>query len=183
MGTILITSRLGEDYRGDLEQVMFFNPKQNYAEKAIRNCVQHYGVPEIITENGYLRIRLESFSTAQTLFLIDRTELEDILAGTIVYVRDGIEDMSVLHVAIAESYIMKGPVTTARLAWDLLRHVIESASRISGVKNIKLLYCNFLGKGKSRPTSIPIRKHMIKSINNDLKPSDCPDSTITCYEY
>jgi hypothetical protein len=183
MGTILITSRLGEDYRGDLEQVMFFNPKQGYAEKAIRNCVQYYGIPEIITEHGYLRIRLESFSVAQTLYLIDRTEVEDILAGTIVYVRDGIEDISVLHVAIAESYIMQGPVTTARLVWDLLRHVIASASRISGVKNIKLLYGNFLGKGRRKPSSIPIRKHLIKKVDNNHEPSGCPDSTITCYEY
>ena len=183
MGTILITSRLGEDFREDLEQVMFFNPKQDYAENAIRNCVQHYGVPEIITENGYLRIWFESFSIAQTLFLIDRTESEDILAGMIVYVRDGAEDMSVLHVAIAGNYIQQGPVTTARLVWDLLRHVIESASQISGVKNIKLVYGNFLGKGKSKLLSIPVIKQVNRKELEKHTTGECPDTSITCYEY
>ena len=183
MGTILITSRLGEDYRGDLERVMFFNPKQQYAENAIRSCVEDYGIPEITTENGYLRIRLESFSIAQSLFLIDRTESEDILAGIIVYVRDGVEDMSVLHVAIAANYIQQGPVTTARLVWDLLRHVIESASRISGIKNIKLVYSSFLGKGKSNMASIPVSKHLPNRIESQHQPNECPDSSITCYEY
>ena len=183
MGTILITSRLGEDYRGDLERVMFFNPKQQYAENAIRSCVEDYGIPEIITENGYLRIRLESFSIAQTLFLIDRTDLEDTLAGVIVYVRDGTDDLLILHVAIAEDYISRGPIITARLIWDLLRHVIESASRISGIKNIKLIYSNFLGKGKSKMASIPVSRHLPNRVESQLQPSECPDSSITCYEY
>ena len=182
MGTILITSRLGEDYRGDLERVMFFNPKQQYAENAIRSCVEDYGIPEIVTENGYLRIRLESFSIAQTLFLIDRTDLEDSLAGVIVYVRDGTDDLLILHVAIAEDYILRGPIITARLVWDLLRHVIESASRISGIKNIKLVYSNFLGKGKSKMTSIPVSRHL-PNIESQHQASECPDSSITCYEY
>ncbi len=162
---------------------MFFNPKQNYAENAIRNCVQHYGVPEIITDNGYLRIWFESFSIAQTLFLIDRTESEDILAGMIVYVRDGVEDMSVLHVAIAANYIQQGPVITARLVWDLLRHVIESASHISGVKNIKLVYGNFLGKGKSKLQSIPVIKQVHRKEPDKHTTGECPDTSITCYEY
>jgi hypothetical protein len=183
MGTILITSRLGEDFRDDLEQVMFFNPKQNYAENAIRDCVQHYGAPEIITENGYLRIWFESFSIAQTLFLIDHSESEDILAGMIVYVREGWDDILILHVAIAEKYILKGPVITARLVWDLLRHVIESASHISGIKNIKLVYGNYLGKGKGRPISIPVIRNADKKKQAEHKSDTCPDKSITCYEY
>ena len=183
MGTILITSRLGEDFREDLEQVMFFNPKQNYAENAIRNCVQHYGVPEIITENGYLRIRLELFSIAQTLFLIDRTESDDILAGMIVYVRDSMEDMSILHVAIAESYIRLGPIITARLILDLLSHVIESSSHISGIKNIKLVYGNFLGKGKSKLISIPVVRKARRNNLSKNKSGKYPNESITCYDY
>ena len=182
MGTILITSRLGEDFREDLEQVMFFNPKQDYAENAIRNCVQHYGIPEIITENGFLRIWFESFSIAQTLFLVDRTESEDILAGMIVYIRDR-DDMSVLHVAIAENYLLKGPITTARLVWDLLRHVIESASHISGVKNVKLVYGNFLGKGESKLINIPVVRDIKIKQQLKYKAAACPDESITCYEY
>jgi hypothetical protein len=161
---------------------MFFNPKQQYAENAIRSCVEDYGIPEIITENGYLRIRLETFSIAQTLFLIDRTDLHDTLAGVIVYVRDGTDDLSILHVAIAEDYISRGPIITARLIWDLLRHVIESASRISGIKNIKLVYSNFLGKGKNKIASIPVSRHL-PNIESQHKASECPDSSITCYEY
>jgi hypothetical protein len=183
MGTILITSRLGKDYIGDLERVLFFNPKQQYAAHAIRSCVEDYGIPEIVTENGYLRIRLKSFSIAQTLFLIDRTDLADILAGAIVYVRDGTDELSILHVAIAEDYISRGPIITARLVWDLLRHVIESASRIRGIKNIKLVYSNFLGKGGSKMGSIPINRHLTNSIERQLQPSKCPDSSITCFEY
>jgi len=183
MGTILITSRLGEDYRGDLERVMFFNPKQQYAENAIRSCVEDYGIPEIITENGYLRINLESFSRAQALFSIDRTESEDILAGIIVYVRDSVDDISILHVAIAESYIHLGPIITARLIWDLLSHVIESASHISGIKNIKLVYGNFLGKGKSKFVSIPVIRQAKRNNLGKKISGKYPNESITCYDY
>ena len=182
MGSVLITSRLGEDYRGDLEQVMSFNTEQNYVENAIRYCMQDFRVPEIFTENGFLRVRFELFSIAHTLFLIDRTAMEeDILAGTIVCVRDGRAARSVLHVAIAEDYINQGPVTSPRLVWDLLRHVIASASHISGIKNLELVYGNFLGKGRSKLVNIPVMRALNRNSQKQHTSSECPDASITCY--
>lgn len=184
MGTILITSRLGDDYREDLEQVLFFNPKQRDAEAGIRSSVESYGVPEITTENGYLRIRLNPLTLAQTLFSIDRTESGDILAGALVYVRDAVDDLSVLHIAIARDYLQKGPVTSARLVWSLLRHVTESAARIGGVRNVRLIYGKYLGKGKDINNNIPVTRPVKKSTKQVFHdPAECPDEAITCYEY
>ncbi|MFV2033166.1 MAG: hypothetical protein ACC663_11775 [Gammaproteobacteria bacterium] len=182
MGTILITSRLGEDFREDLEQAMFFNQKQYKAEAGIRNCVERYGIPEITTENGYLRIRVNAFSVTQTLFAIDRTESEDILSGVIVYVRDTADNILVLHIAIAGNSAITGPVKTARLVLDLLHQVIDSASRINGVENVKLVYDMASGKGKDSFRNIPVsrrmRRHRTEKIHNP-----CPDESVTCFEY
>jgi len=181
MGTILITSRLNEEFHEDLEQVLFFNPQQHKAETGIRDCVERFGVPEITTENGFLRINVESFSGSQSLFSIDRTESEDILAGVIMYVRDTHEDISVLHIAVAENYILKGQITTARLVWDLLRHVVESASHIKGVRNVKLIYGKTLGKTRGIIDNIPVTSP--KSVIARDKSGHCPDEAITCFEY
>lgn len=140
MGAILITSSIGEDYRDDLEQLLFFNPGQCMAEAGIRRSIEHYGVPEITIENNYLRIRLNSQMTAQSLYLIDRTDSEDILAGVLVYIRDCVESLSVLHIAVSSQYLLKGPVTSARLVWRLLHQVIDCAACIKGVRNIELIY-------------------------------------------
>jgi hypothetical protein len=184
MGTILITSRLGSEYHGDLELVLFFNPKQHKAEAGILNSIELYGVPEIMTENGYFRIRINPFTVAQTLFSIDRTSTDDVLAGALVYVRDAIDDLSVLHIAIASNYSLKGPITSARLLWGLLHQVTEAAARISGVRNVKLVYGKYLGKGKDIINNIPVTRRVKKTLKPVLiNPAKCPDEAITCYEY
>jgi hypothetical protein len=156
MGTILITSRLNEEFHDDLEQVLFFNPQQHKAEKGIRDCVERFGVPVISMENGHLRINVGAIPGSQTLFSIDRTESEDILAGVIVYVRNTYADISILHIAVAENYMLKGKILTARLVWDLLRHVVDSASHINGIQNVKLIYGPELGKTRGIIDNIPV---------------------------
>lgn len=183
MGTIVITSRLDEDFREDLEQILFFNPKQHQATSGIKHCVEHYGLPEITNEQGYLRIRLNSTSLAQTLYCVDRTESKDSLAGVIVFMRNNIEDMSILYIAIAKNQILRGPIITARLAWDLVHQVIESASFISGVKNVRLDYTGSVGKNRMNITSIPVNRHRHKQPMIKQQSENCPDEAITCYEY
>lgn len=181
MGTILITSRLTEEFREDLEQTLFFNPQQHKAERGIRDCVERFGVPELSMQNGLLRINVGAFPDSQALFLIDRTETEDILAGVIVYVRDTHEDITILHIAVAENYILKGQIPTARLVWDLLRHVVESASHITGVRNVKIIYGKSLGKTSGIIENIPVTTP--KDPDTPKKSVDCPDEALTCFEY
>ena len=183
MGTIVITSRLGEEFREDLEQILFFNPEQHKAIVDIEHCVKHYGVPEITNVNGYLRINLNSYSVAQTLYSIDRGENGDTLAGVIVFVRNTHEDISVLFVAIAKNYILRGSITTARLVWDLVHQIIESAARISGVRNVKLACVSSAGKKRAAITCVPINKRTRKHTVTKFQSGSCPDETITCYEY
>ena len=183
MGTIVITSRLGEDFREDLEDLLFFNPNQHKTAADIKHCVEHYGVPEITNEHGYLRIRLDSYSVAQTLYSIDRTESRDSLAGVIIFVRNNIEDISILYIAIAKNQILRGPIITARLAWDLLHQVIESATLISGVRNVKLPYAGSAGKSRTAITSVPISRRVHKHPVINGQSGLCPDEAITCYEY
>lgn len=181
MGTILITSRLNEEFREDLEQTLFFNPQQHKAEMGIRDCVERFGVPEISTENGFLRINVAAYPGSQALFSIDRTESEDILTGVIVYVRDTHEDISILHIAVAENYILKGQIPTARLVWDLLRHVVESASHINGVQNVKFVYGKSLGKTRGLIDNIPVLN--LKNSVSQEQSGHSPDEAITCFEY
>ena len=183
MGTIVITSRLGEDFREDLEEVLFFNPKQHKAAADIKHCVKHYGVPEITNEHGYLRISLDSYFVAQTLYSIDRTETKDSLAGVIVFVRNNIEDISILYIAIAKNQILRGPIITARLAWDLVHQVIVSATLIRGVRNVKLAYAGSATKSRAAITSVPIRHRVYKHPVIKDQSVLCPDEAITCYEY
>ena len=166
MGTIVITSRLSEDFREDLEDVLFFNPKQHKAAADIKHFVEHYGVPEIINEHGYLRISLDSY-VAQALYSIDRTKTKDSLAGVIVFVRKNIENISILYIAIAKNQILRGPIITARLAWDLVHQVIESARLIGGVRKVNLPYVFSTGKSRTAITSVPVRE--MKKNNHPMK--------------
>lgn len=184
MGTILITSRIGEHYREELEQLMFFNPGQCTAEAGIRSSIEGYGVPEITTDNGCLRIRLNSLLTAQTLFLIDRNPAEHSLAGVLVYIRENIESLSVLHLAVSSQHQQQGRVTSARIIWELLRQVIDTASRVKGINNIKLIYCRSTRRGRTTADKIHVRRAADRTGTAlSRNTTVCADESGNCLEY
>ncbi len=150
MCQILFTSLLRDEYRTDLENLMFFNPQQSKVKSAIVQCIEEYGLPEIFVEGKFLRVKVQGFSDVQTLFALDQNEGSRRLAGVMVYVRNGIDNMLLLHIGVDESYSISGPNADEMVVMRLIIKLKEIARRIKGVHSLTVLYGNGL------PTKISV---------------------------
>jgi hypothetical protein len=65
-----LSSKLSRDYVEDLERVFFLHPKQHRVREEVRKLIEQYGIPVLVKEGDYLAIRLEKYSSAQTLFMM-----------------------------------------------------------------------------------------------------------------
>jgi hypothetical protein len=143
------TSTLSCRYESDLEALMFFNPQQKKFRNAVSHLVEYYGNPKIIKDGDRLRLQIGS-SSAQTLFCFDRpTDGE--LIGVVVYIRESIEQLAIIHLAVKEEYLMSGCYGDRALALRLIQKVQEIGARLKGVESITILYERSLKK-------IPVRQ-------------------------
>jgi hypothetical protein len=128
---------------------MFFNPQQKKFRNAVSHLVEYYGNPKIIKDGDRLRLQIGS-SSAQTLFCFDRpTDGE--LIGVVVYIRESIEQLAIIHLAVKEEYLMSGCYGDRALALRLIQKVQEIGARLKGVESITILYERSLKK-------IPVRQ-------------------------
>jgi hypothetical protein len=64
----LITPLLSADQRPALEHLLFFNVNQHRVLAGIQESIQSYGVPEIVEDAGYLRIKVGDLRDVRTLY-------------------------------------------------------------------------------------------------------------------
>jgi hypothetical protein len=132
-----------------LEALMFFNPQQKKFRNAVSLLVEYYGNPKIVKDGDRLRLQIGSSSIAQTLFCLD-SPTDGELIGVIVYIRESIEQLAIVHLAIEEDYLMSGCYGDRALALRLIQKVQEVGARLKGVEFITILYDRSLKK-------IPVR--------------------------
>jgi hypothetical protein len=148
------TSTLSCRYENALEALMFFNPQQKKFRNAVSHLVEYYGNPKIIQDGDRLRLLIGS-SSAQTLFCFERpTDGE--LIGVVVYIRESIEQLAIIHLAVKEDYLMSGCYGDRALALRLIQKVQEIGARLKGVEFITILYERSLKK-------IPVRHSLGES--------------------
>lgn len=119
---------------------MFFNPQQEHVNSAISDSVDRYGHPKIVSDGGLIRVSVGSLSNVQTLFVLDRNGTKNELVGVVVFVREDIGNMSILHVAVREDFSASGSRVGDMLVMRLINKVLDSASRIKGVRSVSLMY-------------------------------------------
>jgi hypothetical protein len=133
---VAITSKLGTDQRGALEQVLFFNANQHRVRNGIEHSIQTYGVPEIYEQDGNLRIRVGDIPGVQSLFAVSP---QGVPVGAAVFVRAAHERFVVLHLVVAPRE-GSGEETNTPILLKLMHGIRSAARRTRGVERIELVY-------------------------------------------
>lgn len=140
MGRFIFTSQLGEQFRDDLESLLYFNPRQGHVREGIESAIERYGKPEISFRGSSLRMTIGEIQDSQCLFVLDGALDGRSLAGLIIFFRQDEENLVVLHLAVKDSYSANGEHAAEQLAVQMLAQVREVARRIRGIRRLILLY-------------------------------------------
>jgi hypothetical protein len=152
MTPLVLRSSLDASHRAALERLMYFNPRQDQAAIGIADVVDAYGTPIIVPDAAGLRVTVDRRPDAQCLFALAGTTAGPTLAGMIVFLRVSIEEMLVLHVAVADGFGRDRRLSLA-VVMALVRSVREAAYRLRGTKHFRMLYL----PGSHSPAADPRR--------------------------
>jgi hypothetical protein len=136
-------SRLSPAYHRELEELVFFNPRQRVAEAAITEAVDLYGPPAIVGDETGLRVVVGTRDDVQCLFALAPARhptaggLE--LAGIVIYLRISSEEIVVLHIGVSEAYC-RSRRAGLEVVSALVRTVRAAARRLRGVERLTMLY-------------------------------------------
>lgn len=136
---IFFSSVLSECYYDELEALMFFNPQQIKLKNTVSQLVERYGNPRIVNQQGRLWLEIGSSFLAQTLFCFDGSTQRNLI-GVVVYIRECIEDLTIIHLCVREDYSISGCYADQFLVLHLMQKIQEIGTRLKGVKTIKVLY-------------------------------------------
>ena len=139
MTSFEIRSSLEASYRGSLEHLMYFNPRQHEAESGIEQVIDVYGAPMIVCDDAGLHVAVARRQDAQCLFALAETTAGLTLAGMIVFLRVSIEEMLVLHVAVADTF-GRSRRLSLEVVMALVRSVRHVTLRLRGTRHLRLLY-------------------------------------------
>ena len=152
------TSIIKPDYSKELEELLFFNPRQHTAHSAIMESIEMFGEPFICNDGDRLRINTSKLGQVQTLFAFDG----DILAGVMLYSRVTTQKLVVIHIAANENYSSQGKYAKEMLVLRISQKLRECARRIKGVETINILY------GGNRTRDYSVKKENISVLKNEV---------------
>jgi hypothetical protein len=136
---IVFSSRVPKDCRAELEDLLFFNPRQHLVRQGIINSLTQFGHPRVEETADGLSVRVGDHE-AQTLFAFDRDSKSKAPVGVVVFLRTSREEIAIMHVAVDDDYALQGSEAGVGLGVTLVEKVKEIASRIVGIKRIVFFY-------------------------------------------
>jgi hypothetical protein len=139
MHALEFSSILPEEFRPDLETLLFFNPLQKRARIGILQCVERYGQPRVQAENGMLRVAVGDLPDVQTLYALAAHGDSHELAGVAVYTREG-DRLTILHLSVAESAAAAAGNGDGLLAVRLAAAIREVGRSVQGIRRVLLPY-------------------------------------------
>lgn len=137
---LAFSSMLPIAYRDELERIVFFNPDQGRVANSIIDSVHRYGVPSIVEEKESLRFSVPAFGPVQALFALDPAEQPARLAGVVMFVRESLGTMLLLHMAVHEDYGTGGTHSDMWVTPRLLTAVRAACRRVRGITSMHVLY-------------------------------------------
>jgi hypothetical protein len=138
---IKVKSRLPATMRGQVEALLFFNAGQHRMRHAIQATIERYGIPELVDDDGWLRIQVAGVPEVQTLFAVHEENERVRPVGAVVYVRDSFERITVVHLGVADDYAFGGRYAQERVLPRLLQQIRQVARRTSGIRHVEVAYC------------------------------------------
>ncbi|HJS21606.1 MAG TPA: hypothetical protein VJ764_03040 [Steroidobacteraceae bacterium] len=135
-----ITSRLGDEHRAALEELLFFNRLQSAVRTRIVATIERYGMPKVVARDRLLRIELDGVAEVQSLFALAPTGSSPGPIGVAVFLREGEERFVIVHVGVAEQFSATGERASDHVFFHLLNAIRDAARRTRGVRSIDLFY-------------------------------------------
>jgi hypothetical protein len=132
------TSKIAAGHRANLERLLFFNGCQDRVAQGIVDAIDKYGPPEILEDNGWLRVKVAGLPEVQSLFAVDEKTGRPL--GVAVYMRADLEHVTVLHVGLSEEYCAGGNRESLKLLLRLMREIRRSSKRLKGVRRLSVHY-------------------------------------------
>jgi predicted GNAT family acetyltransferase len=136
---IVFSSRVPRECRSELEELLFFNPRQHLVREGIIHSLAHFGHPRVEETSNGLSVRVGDHE-AQTLFAFDRENKTKAPVGVVLFLRTSHEEIAIMHVAVDDDYALQGSDAGVGLGVTLVEKVKEIARRIVGVKRIVFFY-------------------------------------------
>lgn len=136
---IVFSSRVPKECRSELEDLLFFNPRQHLVREGIIHSLARFGHPRVEETSSGLAVRVGDHE-AQTLFAFDRARESKAPVGVVVFLRTSVEEIAIMHVAVDDEYALHASQAGVGLGVTLVEKVKEIASRIVGVKRIVFFY-------------------------------------------
>jgi hypothetical protein len=136
---LVFSSRVPNECRSALEELLFFNPRQHRVREGIISSLEHFGHPRLEETAGELSVRVGQHE-AQTLFAYDRGRPGNDPIGVIVFLRTRPEEIAIMHLAVHSDYALQGRRAGLGLGVMLVEKVKEIASRIVGIKQVVFVY-------------------------------------------
>jgi hypothetical protein len=136
---LLFSSRVPTECREELEDLLFFNPRQHRVRQGILHSLEQFGHPRLEETAAGLSVRVGN-QEAQTLFAFDRERKDPAPVGVVVFVRTSPAEIAIMHVAVDEDYALKGRKAGVGLGVMLVEKVKEIAARIVGIQRIVFFY-------------------------------------------
>src|ERR1039458_4970067 len=124
------TSVLDLPHREELEELMFQHPQQGRFRDTILDCIERFGVPRVVEQNGRLRIELVGQTEVQTLYAVVAGGFPSELVGVLVYTRNAAHELAILHIAVKNEYTLHGSKADHQVAFALVEELCRIAARI-----------------------------------------------------
>lgn len=139
MAQFVLQSSLPTRYHGALEKLLFFNPRQAVAHEGIARAIDAYGAPSIVATPDGLRVIVTRRDDVQCLFALKTNGSRPQLAGMVMYLRTSPDEVTVLHVGVAEC-CSRGRRAGLEVVTVLIRAVRAAAHRLRGVRRVSMFY-------------------------------------------
>ncbi|HVV00531.1 MAG TPA: hypothetical protein VHH88_04160 [Verrucomicrobiae bacterium] len=136
---ITFASSAPRECREQVEDLLFFNPRQQKVRKGIQDSVARFGLPRLVETPAGVSVRVGEHET-QALFAFDRDRENRAPAGAVIFLRTLPEEITILHVAVEDEYALQGASEGSGLGVALVEKVKEIARRIAGVKRLTFFY-------------------------------------------
>lgn len=136
---LIFSSRVPPECKTELEELLFFNPRQHRVREGILNALEQFGHPRVEETPSGLQVRVGNHE-AQTLFAFDRDRRQPAPVGVVVFLRTSREEVAIIHVAVDNDYALQGTGPGVGLGVTLVEKVQEIAKRIVGVQRIVFFY-------------------------------------------
>ncbi len=136
---IIFSSSADRKYRQAIEDLLFFNPQQDRARAGILNSLKHFGPPRLKETATGLEIQVDEYAT-QTIYAYNQDEPQKGPAGIIVFLRNGADELGIIHIAVRPEYSLSGRHAEEGLIFRLVDEVRRVGHRIKGIKRLLFFY-------------------------------------------